>query len=60
MDMIVVDLTDIRGVRVGDVVTVIGKDGKDEITAYETSARARVSPYEFLTRINPLIQRFYT
>ncbi len=60
MDMIVVDLTGIRGARVGDVVTVIGKDGKEEITAYETAARARVSPYEFLTRINPLIQKFYT
>jgi alanine racemase len=59
MDMIVVDLTDIRGARVGDVVTVIGRDGKEEITVYEIARRAGVSHYELLTRLNPLIQKFY-
>ncbi|MDH7512043.1 MAG: alanine racemase [Clostridiales bacterium] len=59
MDMIVVDLTGVPGVRVGDIVTVIGKDGEAEITPYEVAAKARVSPYELLTRINPLIQKFY-
>lgn len=59
MDMIVVDLTDIPGVRAGDIVTVIGRDGRDEITAYEVAAKARVSHYELLTRLNPLIQKFY-
>jgi alanine racemase len=59
MDMTVVDLTDVPAARVGDVVTVIGRDGKDEITAYEVAAKAKVSHYELLTRINPLIQKFY-
>jgi alanine racemase len=59
MDMIVIDLTDIAGARVGDVVTAIGRDGREEITAYEVSRRAGVSPYELLTRLNPLIQKFY-
>jgi alanine racemase len=58
MDMIVVDLTDIPGVAVEDCVTIIGRDGQEEITAYETAARAGQSFYEFLTRINPLIRKY--
>jgi alanine racemase len=59
MDMIVIDLTDIAGARVGDVVTAIGRDGCEEMTAYEVAQRAGVSHYELLTRLNPLIQKFY-
>jgi alanine racemase len=60
MDMIVIDLSQVAGARVGDVVTVIGRDGRDEITVYEVAGRAGVSHYEFLTRLNPLIQKFIT
>jgi alanine racemase len=59
MDMIVVDLTDIGDARVGDQVTVIGCDAGEEITAYDVSRKAGVSHYELLTRLNPLIQKFY-
>ncbi len=59
MDMIVIDLTEIKGARVGDVVTVLGRDGKEEIAVYEIARRAGVSHYELLTRLNPLIQKFY-
>jgi alanine racemase len=60
MDMIVIDLSQVDGARVGDVVTVIGRDGRDEITVYEVAGRAGVSHYELLTRLNPLIQKFTT
>ncbi len=60
MDMIVIDLGQVDGARVGDAVTVIGRDGHDEITAYEVAGRAGVSHYELLTRLNPLIQKFTT
>ncbi len=60
MDMIVIDLGRGDGIRVGDVVTVIGRDGRDEITVYEVAGRAGVSHYELLTRLNPLIQKFTT
>ncbi|MDH4271359.1 MAG: alanine racemase, partial [Candidatus Aminicenantes bacterium] len=59
MDMIVIDLTDTAGARVGDVVTAIGRDGREEVSAYEVARRAGVSHYELLTRLNPLIQKFY-
>jgi alanine racemase len=58
MDMIVIDLSRVKGARVGDAVTVIGRDGRDEITVYEVASRAGVSHYELLTRLNPLIQKF--
>jgi len=60
MDMIVIDLTGIEGARVGDVVTAIGRDGREEMTAYEVARRAGVSHYELLTRLNPLIQKIYS
>jgi len=60
MDMIIIDLSEVDGARVGDLVTVIGRDGRDEITAYEVAGRAGVSHYELLTRLNPLIQKFTT
>ncbi len=58
MDMIVIDLTDIPAARVGDVVTVIGRDRGEAITAVEVARKAGVSHYELLTRLNPLIQKF--
>ena len=41
----------------GDIVTVIGKDGKDEIFAWEPSQKAGTTHYELVTRLNPLMQR---
>ncbi|MEW5902548.1 MAG: alanine racemase C-terminal domain-containing protein, partial [Acidobacteriota bacterium] len=59
MDMIVVDLTGIPAARAGDVATVIGRSGSDEVTADEVARKAGISHYELLTRLNPLIQKFY-
>lgn len=58
MDMIVADLTGIPGARPGDVVTLIGRDGAGEVSAYEVAQKAGISHYELLTRLNPLIQKF--
>ncbi len=59
MDMIVVDVTAISGVKAGECVTIIGQDGKDAISAEEMADMLETSPYEILTRINPLIQKLY-
>lgn len=56
MDMIVVDATGIPA-RVGDVATIIGRDGEEEIGASDIAEKSGTSHYEFLTRINPLIER---
>lgn len=57
MDMVVVDATGIKGVKVGDKATLIGRQGKEELWADELALKIGTSQYEFLTRINPLIKR---
>lgn len=59
MDMIVVDVTDIPRVKIGDEVVLIGRSGKEEIPASELAERSGTSAYEILTRLNPLMGRFY-
>jgi len=59
MDIVMVDITDIKNVKIGDEVTIIGKSKDAEITADEVSVLLGGSTYEFLTRINPQIKRFY-
>ena len=59
MDMIVIDITDIPATSVGDVVTLIGRDGQEVIPAEEIAYLAETSVYEILTRINPLIKKIY-
>ena len=59
MDMIMVDITDIRNVKAGDVATLIGKDNHAEITAQQMAYLSDTSWYETVTCINPLIKRIY-
>lgn len=59
MDMIIVDTTDIPGVRVGDIATLIGRDGDEEIKAGEIAAFAGTTHYEIVTRLNPLMKKVY-
>ncbi len=56
MDLVVVDVTGIN-CRVGDIATLIGQDGKDEITVSELAQKSLTSHYEIITRLNPLIER---
>ena len=57
MDITVVDVTDIKGVKVGDEATLIGNDGEEEVTPEELAKISGSSNYEFITRINPLIKK---
>lgn len=59
MDMVVVDVTDIKNVRVGDEVVLIGKQGKEEITAEELAGLAGTTNYEIVTKLNPLMKKIY-
>jgi alanine racemase len=59
MDMIAIDVTGI-GAKVGSIATIIGKDKKEEITAREVALKIGTSPYEIITRINPLIEHIIT
>lgn len=58
MDMITIDVTKTKA-KVGDHVTIIGKDGEESITAYDLAFASDTSHYEIVTRINPLIKKIY-
>jgi alanine racemase len=59
MDIIIIDISNIKGIKVGDEVVIIGKSFKKQISVDEISSIISGSSYEFLTRINPLIKKFY-
>lgn len=59
MDMIVIDVTNVPRAKMGDEVVLIGRSGKQEITAAELAHKAETSAYEILTRLNPLMKRIY-
>lgn len=59
MDMIVLDVTDAKGVSVGDEVELLGTGNTLAHSAEEVASMADSNAYEFLTRLNPLIKKFY-
>ncbi len=46
MDYTTVDVTDVPGVSVGDIVTLLGNDGAEEIDAVEMASWCGLVPYE--------------
>ncbi len=59
MDQIVVDVTHIPDVALGDEVVVLGAQGADRITAEEIARWTDTIPYEVLTSIHMQIPRRY-
>lgn len=57
MDMTVVDVTTVPEVQVGDVATLIGRDGSEELTVEEVAAHAGTISYEILTRLGTRLNR---
>lgn len=60
MDQLMLDVTDIDGVCMGDVVTIIGKDGDREISADMIAERNGTIAYEILCAVGERVPRFYT
>lgn len=48
MDQMLIDVTDIANVQVGDLVTLIGQDGEDQITLKEDAALLGLDDYELI------------
>ncbi len=57
MDMVIVDVTNVKNVRIGDEVVLIGKGGKFEISVGDMAYLDETTGYEIVTRLNPLIKR---
>ena len=59
MDQMMVDVTDIPNVRMGDAVTLIGRDGTEEITAEKLGELSERLHYELLCDLNQRVPRYY-
>ncbi len=59
MDQMVVEVTDIAGVEVGDEAVAIGCQGDAEITAEEVAGWAQTINYEIVTGLLPQVVRVY-
>ncbi len=57
MNIMMVDVTDVPNVRVGDEVVLVGPQGDAEVTAEELAALSGTINYEFLARLSPDIPR---
>jgi len=57
MDFITVDATDIPGVRIEEEVVLIGRSGKERLTAEYLASLAGTISYEIVARINPSLRR---
>lgn len=60
MDQMMVDVTDIPGVALEDKVTLVGRDGGEQITMEQIAAAADSFNYEFVCGISRRVPRIYT
>ncbi len=59
MDQTLVDVTGIPEAALGDEAVIIGKQGRDEITADEFAALCGTISYEVLCAVSPRVPRLY-
>jgi alanine racemase len=59
MDQTIVDVTDVDGVAVGDVATILGPQGGDRITVAEFCGWSDCIPWEALCTLTQRVQRVY-
>ena len=59
MDQMMVDVTDIPGVALDDTVTLVGRDGDEQITMEQIAEAADSFNYEFVCGISRRVPRIY-
>ena len=59
MDQMMVDVSDIDGVQVGDRAVLMGRDGEAEITAEMLASLLGTISYEITCLVNPRVPRWY-
>lgn len=58
MDMTMVDVSSMPGLKVGDPVTVLGRDGQGEISALEIAKKTGTIAYEIICRLGNGLPRY--
>lgn len=59
MDQSSTDVTNIKNITVGDEVILIGKQGKQEITAWDVAKNLGTIAYEVTTSLSSRVTRVY-
>lgn len=59
MDQLLIDITNIRDVKQDDIVTLIGTDGTEQITAEQVAENAGTITNELLSRLGERIERIW-
>jgi alanine racemase len=59
MDLTMIDVTDIRNIKQGDEVVLLGRQGTAQISADEIAAWANTISYEILTSISARVPRIH-
>lgn len=58
MNLMMVDITNIPAVKLYDIATLFGKDGKEKISADTHAAWCQSINYEIISRISPALPRY--
>lgn len=59
MDLVMVDVTDVAGVSLGDEVVLMGSQGDQKITVEEIAEKTGTIAYEIMCSISPRVPRVY-
>ena len=59
MDLMMIDVSKIGNVRVGEEVVLMGRDGSEEISCAELAEHAGTITWEIITRIGSRVRRVY-
>ena len=57
VNMFVVDVTNIKGVKAEDEVVILGSQKAENITAEEIASKTQTINYEVTTRLSPLLPK---
>lgn len=60
MDLTSVDVTHVKEITTGSRAVLLGRDGKECISAEELASHARCIPYEIITGISPRVPRVFS
>ena len=59
MDLVMIDVSGIEAVEVGDEAILMGRQGDQEVSAAELAERAGTITWEITTRIGSRVRRIY-
>ncbi len=57
MNLMMIDVSGVKDTKIGDTAVLLGKQGKEEITADSIANHLDTINYEFISRLNPLLPR---